>query len=341
MRTYNRILIIKPGAMGDLLQITPVIRALKEMLPDARISVLVGNAASVDLFSHHPLVHETIVFDRRGEHRSLSALVKLWLRLRKRRFDMVINFQRSNLKAWMLASAAIPCRTLVYHKARGRTVHAVVNHLETVAPLGIDPLTADQRLVFIPGREAERFAEEIFDASGLRGKKVVALNPGASFRIKCWPPERFAALGERLGSELGAGVVIVGGGSERDLAEVICSGMSRPPLDMVGRTSMLQLGAILQKCALLVSGDTGPMHMATAVGTPVIALFGAIDPDRTGPVGEGHTIIRHREISCVPCNAKSCVNTRHLECMEEVSVDEVFRTVVDMLAKNGAIRCGS
>jgi ADP-heptose:LPS heptosyltransferase len=118
---------------------------------------------------------------------------------------------------------------------------------------------------------------------------------------------------------------------------VICSGMSRHPLDMVGRTSMSQLGAILQKCALLVSGDTGPMHMATAVRTPVLALFGAIDPDRTGPVGQGHAIIQRREIPCVPCNAKTCVNSRHLACMEDISVEEVFRTVVGMLTKNGAL----
>lgn len=334
----KNILIIKPGAIGDLLQLTPVIRALKEKLPAARISLVVGNSASVDLFRHNPLVHEVIVFDRKGEHRSLTALAKLWWQLRSSRYDLVLNFQRSNLKGWLLATAAFPCWLLVYHKAKGRIVHAVVNHLETLAPIGINPLTADQRLMFVPGQEAERFAEEMFEASGFRGKTVVALNPGASFRIKCWLPERLAALGERLGNELGAGVVIVGGGGERDLAEVICSGMSRPPLDVVGRTNLLQLGAILQKCTLLVSGDTGPMHMATAVGTPVLALFGAIDPDRTGPVGEGHTIIRHREITCVPCNAKSCGNPRHLECMEEISVDEVFRTVVEMLAaKNGAM----
>ena len=129
--------------------------------------------------------------------------------------------------------------------------------------------------------------------------------------------------------------MIVGGEGERDLAGDICSGMSRPPLDLVGRTNLLQLGAVLQRCALLVSGDTGPMHMATAVGTPVIALFGAIDPARSGPVGDVHKIVRHREISCVPCNAKTCGNPRNLACMEEISVDEVFRAVVEMLAKKG------
>ena len=333
----NSILIVKPGAMGDLLHLTPAIRALKERFPQARISILVGSLMSASLFENNPLVHDTVIFDKRGEHRALSRLLMLWKELRKRRFDLVINYQRSNLKGWFLASAAFPCRVLVYHRARKRGIHAVVNHLEALAPLGINPLTEDHRLVFNPGRDAERYAEQLFEASGFLGKTVVALNPGASFRIKCWSPERLAALGERLGKELGAGVVIVGGGGERDLAEEICSRMSQHPLDLVGRTDLLQLGAVLQKCDLLVSGDTGPMHMATAVGTPVIALFGAIDPDRTGPVGEGHTVIRHREISCVPCNARSCVNSRHLACMEEISVDEVFSAVVGMLKKNGAL----
>ncbi|HTP65769.1 MAG TPA: glycosyltransferase family 9 protein [Geobacteraceae bacterium] len=329
----RNILIIKPGAMGDLLQITPVLRSLRMKYPDARISILVGNTPSVDLFRHHPLVHDTIVFDRRGEHRSISALVGLWSRLRKGRYDLVLNYQRSNLKAWLLVSAALPCRTLVYQKARGRVVHAVINHLETIAPLGIDPLAADLRLEFVPGPEAGRYAEGLFAAAGLTGKTVIALNPGASFRIKCWPARRFALLGERLGKELGAGIVIVGGGGERDLADDICSGLTRQPLDLVGRTDLSQLGAVLRRCALLVSGDTGPMHMATAVGIPVVALFGAIDPARSGPVGEGHIIIRHPEISCVPCNAKSCSNPQSLICMEEISVDEVFRAVVAVLGR--------
>ncbi|HYS43794.1 MAG TPA: glycosyltransferase family 9 protein [Geobacteraceae bacterium] len=330
MNSFKNILIIKPGAMGDLLQMTPVFRALMKKLPEARISVLVGNVASADLFRYNPHVYETIVFDRRGEHRSLSALLNLWRRLRAGRYDLVINFQRSNLKAWFLASAAFPCRTLVYHKAKGRTIHAVVNHLETLAPLGIGP-GADLDLEFHSGEEAARFAGELFQANGFEGKKVIALNPGASFRIKCWSPERFAALGDLLARELDARIVIVGGGGELDLAEAIRSRMSHPPLDVVGKTSFLQLGAVLERCDLLVSGDTGPLHMATAVKTPVVALFGAIEPARTGPVGEGHRVIRHPELDCVPCNAKTCKNPQYLACMERITVDEVFAVVVEML----------
>ncbi|HEX5773326.1 MAG TPA: glycosyltransferase family 9 protein, partial [Geomobilimonas sp.] len=321
------ILVIKPGAIGDLLQLTPAIRALHEKYPQARISILVSSAATATLFQHNPLVHEAIVFDKRGAHRSLSSLAKLWLWLFRTRYDLVVNFQRSNLKAWFLVSAAFPCRVLVYHKARGRTIHAVLNHIETLAPLGIDPSTVDQHLEFEPGADAAQFAADLFSSSGLAGKPVVALNPGASNRIKCWSPQRFGRLGDRLMTELGAGVVIVGGADERDLAEAIVSRMKSPVLDLVGRTTLLQLGAVLQRCTTIVTGDTGPLHMATAVGTPAVALFGAINPDRTGPVGEGHRVIRHPEVSCVPCVADTCVNLVTMECMKKITVEEVFSEV--------------
>lgn len=325
------ILVIKPGAIGDLLQLTPAIRALHEKYPQARISILVSSAATATLFQHNPLVHEAIVFDKRGAHRSLSSLAKLWLRLFRTRYDLVVNFQRSNLKAWFLVSAAFPCRVLVYHKARGRTIHAVLNHIETLAPLGIDPSAVDQHLEFEPGADAAQFAADLFCSSGLAGKPVVALNPGASNRIKCWSPQRFARLADRLVAERGAGVVIVGGADERDLAEAIVSRMKSPVLDLVGRTTLLQLGGVLQRCTTIVTGDTGPLHMATAVGTPAVALFGAINPDRTGPVGACHRVIRHPEVPCVPCVADRCVNPVIMECMKKITVEEVFREVERMI----------
>jgi heptosyltransferase-2 len=325
----SNILIIKPGAIGDLLQLTPVIRALKGEFPHARISLIVSSPSTASLFKSNPHVHETIVFEKRGEHRSFAALLKLRRRLRRRRYDMVINFQRSNLKAWLLASVAFPCRLLVYHKAKDRVVHAVVNHLETVFPLGID--ASDLDLELYTGVDDEEYAEKLFADVGPSGKTVIALNPGASNRIKCWSPGKFAELGDRLINQLDARVIIVGGKEDRDLADDICSGMQNIPLELVGKISLLQLGAVLKRCAVLVSGDTGPMHLATAVKTPVIALFGAIDPKRTGPVGEGHLVIRHEEVDCVPCNAKTCTNPVYLECMEEITVDEVFTAVEEML----------
>jgi ADP-heptose:LPS heptosyltransferase len=113
--------------------------------------------------------------------------------------------------------------------------------------------------------------------------------------------------------------------------------MSSKPLDLIGKTSLLQLGAVLDRCDLLVSGDTGPLHLATAVKTPVLALFGAINPFRTGPVGDGHRVLRHEELPCVPCVAKSCTNPIDLECMERITPAEVFEAVVEMLKAGGRL----
>jgi len=338
MKQYTNILLIKPGAVGDLLQLTPALRALKRRYPQARVSLLLGSEAAATMFRNNPNVDETVVFDRKGEHASLAGFLRLRERIGRAGYDLVINFQRSNFKAWLLASVAFPCGVLVYRKARGRNVHAVVNHLETLAPLGIDPATADTSLELFLGPEEQAFAEALFREAGLAGKTVIALNAGASNRIKCWSTDRFAALANRLVDELGAGIVLVGGGNERDLAEGIRAGMTSEPLDLVGRTSLLQLGAVLARADLLVSGDTGPLHMATAVGTPVAGLFGAIDPLRTGPVGEGHRVIRHAEVPCVPCMGRTCRHTPYLECMEKLTTDEVFAAVVEMLSEREAGR---
>jgi lipopolysaccharide heptosyltransferase II len=329
MTDYSNILIVKPGAIGDLLQITPVIRALKRAFPRSSITMLVATSATASLFSHNPLVDETMVFDRRGDHRSLSALAGLWRQLHRARFDLVLNFQRSNLKGWLLVAAAIPCRVLVYHKARARSVHAVVNYLETLAPLGIP--ADDTALEFCPGPEAEARTDELFAAAGLTGRTVVALNPGASHPVNRWGLGSFARLADLLTERLGVAVVLVGGREDRGLAEEIFALSTFRPLVLTGETDLLQLGAVLKRCRLLVSGDTGPMHMATAVNTRVVALFGAADPARTGPVGPGHRVIQAGGTDCVPCRSRRCSNGSNLACMENITVEEVFSAVDFML----------
>lgn len=329
----SSILIIKPGAIGDLLQLTPVIRALHGKFPQATISVLLGSAVTATLFQHNPLVYETIIFEKRGAHRSLSSLVKLWRYLHGKRYDLVLNFQRSNVKSWFLASAAFPCRVLVYNKSRGRIVHAVVNHLETLAPLGISLSDVDQRLELFLGDENGKYAQELFSLNGFTGKNVIAINPGASHPVNRWQVEKFASLADRLAEQSSVKVVIVGGKEDQPLAAEIFRSSRTKPLVLTGKTDLLQLGAILRKCAVLVSGDTGPMHMATAVGTRVVALFGAADPARTGPVGNGHLVLQAGNVDCVPCRSRRCSRKEQLICMENITVEEVFDAVTSMLAE--------
>lgn len=329
---FDNILIIKPGAIGDLLQLTPVIRALKSRYPQGGISLLVGSTATAELFKYNGHVRETMVFEKAGAHKSFRGLLQLWRLLRGNKYDLVINFQRSNLKTWFLASAAFPCRVLVYHKARTRTVHAVVNYLETVAPLGIDATKISLDLSLSARERA--FAKEIISSLGSAGKPLIALNPGASHPVNRWATDRFAALSDMLSQKLAARVILIGGKEDVTLAEEIAAKAGSKPLNMAGRASLLQLGALLEQCDILVSGDTGPLHIATAVGTRVVALFGAADPARTGPVGSGHRVIQAADVPCLPCRSRSCNNRTYLECMEKIPVSLIFETIRDMLNIN-------
>lgn len=328
---YRNILIIKPGAVGDLLQMTPVIRALKAYSPDTKISMLVGSESTAALFKNDPRISETVIFERDVRHRSLSSRLALWSYLHAKDYDLVLNYQRSNLKTWFLASAAFPCRVLVYHKAKDRSVHAVVNYLETLMPLGITP--ADLDLELFLDDEVRAFARDFFSSQGLDGKTVIALNPGATHSVNRWPTSRFAEFADLITDQLHAFPLVIGGPDDVLLADEIVARSRTKPISIAGRTSLLQLGAVLEKCNLLVSGDTGPLHLATAVGTRVIALFGAADPGRTGPVGKGHTVIQTAGVACVPCRSRRCGNQNYLECMESITAREVADVAAGMLRK--------
>ncbi len=334
LESISSILVIKPGAIGDLLQITPTIRELKRAMPDARITVMVGIEGTVPLFSHNPHVAEVLIYDRKGRHKGYAAFFRLLWQIVTTRYDMVINYQRSSIGTWLISLAALPRKVLVYHKTRTRRVHAVINHLEAIRPLGVDTDLVNLELELCIPVEDELCADNLIVQAGLTDKTLIAVNPGASNLIKCWPPHKFTALIERLQRELDVGVVVVGGPGEQYLYDSIAQGMEQPPLNLIAKTSLLTLGAVLKRCVALVSGDTGPLHLATAVGTRVVALFGAIDPDRTGPVGAGHVVVRHTEVPCVPCLAKKCINPVYLECMEKIEVGEVFDCIVTMLQQH-------
>ena len=333
---FTNILIIKPGAIGDLLQMTPVIRTLKAKYPEAAVSFLVGSSQTAGLFKHHADVHETIVYDKKGEQRSFPALMDLWKRLRRNNYDLIINFQRSTMKTWFLASAAFPCRVLVYHKTKNRTVHAVVNYLETLAPLGIN--ATDLRLELTPGAGDRAFATQLLSSQKNSTGPLIALNPGASHQVNRWSAGHFAALADMLTQKLDARVIIVGGPEDVRLAEEIAAKAGSKPLLLAGKAGLLELGAVLEQCAMLVSGDTGPLHLATAVGIPVVALFGAADPARTGPIGDGHIVIQAEKVSCVPCRSRTCSNPRYLECMEKISAESVFEAVSTLVTKGNRMQ---
>lgn len=330
MKKDNNILILKPGAIGDLLHLTPLIRQLKNAYPDGKISILVSSQATKSLFMNNPYIDKIFVYEKRGLHRRFIDFFRLCKEIKGEGFDLVLNFQRSNLRLWFLIFYIRAKRVLVYKKDEEK--HAVSNHLETLKDLNIELNFEDINLDLFLDDESEIFAENFFRLNNLLDKRVIALNPGASHRVNRWGTKYFASLIDLFKEKDEIKFLIIGGKEDLDLAREIKENTKKKDvIDLVGKISLLQLGGILKRCKILVTGDTGPMHIATAVGTKVIALFGAADPKRTGPVGKGHIIIQAKDVSCVPCKKRVCNNRQYLQCMEKIEPQDVFEKIMEIL----------
>ena len=204
-------------------------------------------------------------------------------------------------------------------------LHAVDRYLEFIRYLGNydEPVHFSVPVTPLHVARVDQLLKEV----GLQDRKVVAVNPMALWPTKLWTPQSFSELSDRLAKELGLGVVFTGGEQDRDAVEEIISRMSSSPVNFCGRLNLLELGALFSRCALVISTDTGPMHLAAAMGTPVVALFGPTAPARTGPYGPGHVVVR-TGIPCSPCLKKKCPDPK---CMTEITPEFVFDAVKNRL----------
>ncbi|HZR84478.1 MAG TPA: glycosyltransferase family 9 protein [Candidatus Binatia bacterium] len=333
--SVERILVLNLTRFGDLLQTSPTIAALAELHPGARITVAaernfaavcegipgIDRLYRVDLDRLGTLVLEG------GErlldaHRFVRDVVD---ELRAMRFDVALNFSSSRMSAVLMGLLGIPdvrgwtmtsdgFRAIRHPWARLFAANCLNRRL---APFNLvdsyrsmaDAPTGPDRLLYAVPDAARTFASELLASGGARaGERLVALQLGASRDTRRWPTASFAALARVL-QEAGLQVVLVGGSSERALALEVARDLARPPIDACGRTDIPGLGAVLERVDLLVTGDTGPMHMAAAVGTPVVALFfGPALPFDTGPYGRDHVML-HAAAPCAPCDhSVTCLN---------------------------------
>ncbi len=311
--------------LGDAVLSLPALGSLREMLPRARVTVLT-RPAFADLYRGAPAVDEVLPHERGG--------VRPWMRtvreLRRRRFDAALLLPRSYSSALLVYSARIPRRIGYAGGGRSRLLtdalerprdrrHRVHDYHALLRPLGDPPPVRPPRLELLP--DAVEWARE-----RLPDKPWIGLNPGATYgAAKQWLEERYAELGRRLARR--ARIVVVGGPAEAELGERVARAAGG--VSIAGKTTVSQLAAALARLALLVTNDTGPMHVADAVGTAVVAVFGPTDWIATPPFGKRHTIVRH-EIECSPCLRRECPLGHH-RCMKRVSVDDVHRACLDWL----------
>jgi len=331
----QKVLFFKPGAIGDLLHTLPALKALRKKFPSAHVTVVLSPGLE-SLIQGTPVADRVQVFDKSKIKGHLVNFIDFGLRIRDEHYDLFIDMQpsmRSMVLRWLCGARHI----LVYRKHNGskagdRRLHAAENFLETLRSLGIDGSVDNIELPVTPAalKNIDQFLSErrIDD-----NRPLIALNcsVGAARPARNWFPERFAALADRMIDELGAQVIFVGGNEDRELVRSVMVDMKKKAVSAAGDLSISDSAALLARCNCLVSADTGPLHLAAAVQTPVVGLFGSTDPRRTGPIGRGHQVIRSG-LACVPCEEKYCpLGTR--ACMADITVDEVFKAVGRVLGK--------
>lgn len=332
----KKVLFFKPGAIGDLLHTLPALKALKKKFPAAHITMVVSPGLE-SLIQGTPLADRVQVFDKSKVKKRLKDFIDFGLHLRAEHYDLFIDMQPS-VRSLIIRRFSNARMTLVYKKqkkfkARDQRLHATENFVKTLEPLGIGE-TVDAIELPIKAEALHDIDRFLSDNNIDRIKPLVALNcsVGAARPARNWFPERFAMLADRLIHELGTSVVFVGGIEDRDLVQRVMAMMKKKAVSAAGELTILQSAALLARSACLVSSDTGPLHLGTAVGIPVIGLYGSTDPRRTGPIGRGHRVLI-KELPCVPCEKKVCpLGTR--ACMEEITLDEVYEAVQKAIACN-------
>jgi heptosyltransferase-3 len=339
MTNPQNILVIKLRHIGDVLLSTPVLRALREAYPDARVTMLV-NRGTETVLAHNPDITEVLCVEKG----SWEAQVKFVRGLRRRAFDCVIDLTDGDRSAAISWATGAPVRVgfnaehrwrgLLYSavaKPRSTDQHRVDYDLCALRNLGLDPKPGTP--ILHVSQAEEQAVETWLQEAGLLSSRepLLLLQPGARYPMKVWPPERFAELADRLADRFACRILLGGDQREREIAEQIARSTRCAPKVVAGKFSLLHFASLVKRCALFVGNDGGAMHIAAAMGTPVVALFGPTYPRRWGPRG-GPAQVIYKGLDCRACYHPGCLRGDD-NCMRQISVDEVFGAAGRMLER--------
>src|SRR3989339_1842464 len=354
-RQFNNpknILVIRLGAMGDIVHVMPAVKNLRSAFHSARISWLVEDKHK-DLVECLPEINEVVVFPRRQWQSSLKypqkyfkiiSEARLFLKqLRNKKYDVALDFH-GNFKSGLLtylsgATTRIGfsrgyCKELsfVFSNIRitpqRKKMNRVDKYLTLLRGLGIE--AHDQRPVFSIPDTDRLYIEDFFHQNHLNQKSIAIIHPGTSLfgKYKRWPPKNYADLADRLIQELGYSVIFTWGDQEHKIVEEIVSFM-RYQVTIACKTSVKQLITLLQHAHLFIGGDTGPTHIASCIGIPTVAIFGPKDPVIYAPYNDNAVVVR-KDIPCSPCEKRTC---DHIACIHSVAPDDVFDAVSKLKKK--------
>jgi heptosyltransferase-2 len=351
MNNPGRILIIQTAFPGDVILTIPAIEALHRSFPRARISVVaIPSAAGVLL--HHPAVDNVVVYDKRGTESGIRGVLRLSARLRRESFDVAVVPHRSIRSALIVRLALVP-RRIGFSSSAGRflftdivayvpNIHEIQRNLNLLRPLGVEPVP-DARPTLYPDENdrdivARLLASRPAGGAGGEGQAMIGLAPGSVWNTKRWPQAHYARLGELL-SGSGHTVALIGGGEDRELCEAIASAVGNPGvLNAAGRLTLLQAADLIRHCRLIVSNDSAPVHLAAAMQTPVIAIFGPTVPSfGFAPQGRDDEVIERPGLTCRPCSIHGgdVCPIKTFVCMKEITPEAVYARVLARLQQAG------
>ncbi|MFH1398402.1 MAG: lipopolysaccharide heptosyltransferase II [Candidatus Omnitrophota bacterium] len=343
-KEYKRILITRTDRIGDVVLSTPVIKALRKNYPSAYIAMMVSPYTE-DIVSGNPDLDEVIILDKDDLHRNLKGVWELSRDLKKKRFDLAIALHPTNRVHLVIFLAGIPKR-IGYNRKMGFLFTDKIKHLKQLGekyeseynfdllkPLGIELKDRD---LFIPlKKESEDWVNELFALKSIKPEdRILAINPGASCRSRIWPAERFAKVVDGLIEKYGFKVFILAGPKDVNMADKVIAQMEHKAINLAGKTSVSQLVSILKRCELIISNDSGPVHIASALGTPVVSIFSrsqkGLSPKRWGPVGK-RDIFLHKDVGCIECLAHNCV--KGFLCLKAITIEDVVKAA-DLIITN-------
>jgi len=344
-----KLLIRATNWVGDAIMALPALQAVRARFPDAQISVLALPYVA-DIFRGQGIADELISFNRGGEHAGVRGREKLAAELKVRKFETALLLQNAFDAAWIAWRAGIPERIGYGRDGRGLLLtkairvprpgeipaHEKYYYLELLRRAGwIDSLPEVREISLKVSDEQARAAEEKLRNFGSRaGRTRIAVGAGASYgSAKCWPPERFAKALNQLRKERDADVILFGTPAEGAVSAAIQDGLEAKAIDLTGKTQIAELPALLSRCTAFLGNDSGAMHVAAAVGLPVVAVFGPTDPFGTAPVTPRYTIVQEKPY-CSPCFLRRCP-TDH-RCMTAIAPERVSAGVLRALGEVSA-----
>ncbi len=339
---FKRILVVRTDRIGDVLLSTPVLKGLRENFPHAYIAMMVSPYAK-DIVEQSPFIDEVITYDKDAKHKSWLKSIKFSRNLKKRGFDLALILHPVNRAHLLTFFAGIKRRVgfdrkmgflltdRLKHSKQAGEKHESEYTLDFLRYLGIEP--QDKRLYMPIRPDSEIWVKHLFEKEGIKDSdKLLAVHAAASCPSKVWPAERFAQAAQRLAKAQGMKVIVVAGPKDIHVSEEVVKRMNIPALNLAGKTSVSQLASILKRCRLFISNDSGPVHLASAVGTPVISIFGrnqkGLGPKRWAPLGDNDRVL-HKQADCVECLAHNC--TRGFVCLNSITVNEVVDAAESIL----------